>query len=81
MQHFVSFNIYFLIFVYSSLTFLISFQGYGFVRFAERECAYIAKRQINGFEARISNFLFDVIIFFILHIIYTYVQKLSNPLF
>uniref|UniRef100_I1R7G9 RRM domain-containing protein n=1 Tax=Oryza glaberrima TaxID=4538 RepID=I1R7G9_ORYGL len=35
-------------------------KGYGFVRFAERECAYIAKRQINGFEARISNFLFDL---------------------
>uniref|UniRef100_A0A0E0MNY1 RRM domain-containing protein n=1 Tax=Oryza punctata TaxID=4537 RepID=A0A0E0MNY1_ORYPU len=41
-------------------------KGYGFVRFAERECAYIAKRQINDwgieeFEELIHKALEDVV--------------------
>ncbi|KAF2908485.1 uncharacterized protein [Oryza sativa Japonica Group] len=35
-------------------------KGYGFVRFAERECAYIAKRQINGFELQGKRLAVDL---------------------
>ncbi|XP_006664136.1 uncharacterized protein LOC102706615 isoform X1 [Oryza brachyantha] len=35
-------------------------KGYGFVRFAERECAYIAKRQKNGFELQGKRLAVDL---------------------